>query len=121
MISIIISLIVIIISIFAYRHSINVSKDNRINSVVDGYFKLAHNHPMLDSGISAFKKAGICNLKNDKEIKEAIIKVANREQKHPLGKYEEMILDVKNVKEFFMRWDSTKTVELLIKEIDTGQ
>jgi len=76
------------------------SRKQRIEKVVEEYIKLANAHPPIISGFKGLIQAGINNLKSDKEIREAIKKIAPRVKKHPLGSKQTLLSGV-DLKAFF--------------------
>ncbi len=76
----------------------------RIKSVMDEYVKSAYGRPVLGSGASAFIRAGARSLKNDREVRTAVLKLMYRYGsvgRHPLGSgTREMLVKVKDLRAF---------------------
>jgi hypothetical protein len=75
-------------------------REQRINAVVDGYVRIATNHPLYHQGIAALILAGVKRLQDSQEIQEALQRSAERAGHHPLGK-DTAALNPSFLKEFF--------------------
>ena len=76
----------------------------RVKGVMDEYVKLAYGRPVLDSGASAFIRAGARSLKNDREVRTAVNELMYRYGsvgRHPLGSQtREILMKLKDLRAF---------------------
>ena len=80
----------VVVSILVHRSNVGRSEqhesDLRIASVVKAYLGFVNHHPRLDTGPSAFVRAGAKNLKSSEEVREAARGIGISTSYHPFGR-----------------------------------
>ncbi len=99
-----IGVVAALVGVVIFLVSDRAASRKRIKSVMDEYVKFAHGRPVLGSGASAFIRAGARSLKNDREVRTAVLELMDRYGgvgRHPLGsRTREILVKVSDLRAF---------------------
>lgn len=115
--SLIVACIGVILTLSVRRISLNAQKESRISNVVNATIPHMYPYPSLPSVINYLKKGGILNLKNEREVADALERIHNIMHIHPFGSDKDKIYKTNKIKRFLEIWDGTKTVAEVISAI----